>query len=58
MQVMIGYSVFRWDIRDVWKYQQLLTTGKALNGNFWPGPNARYFRFLENHDEERIAKVE
>ena len=30
---------------------------KALNGNFWPGPSARYFRFLENHDEERIAKL-
>lgn len=29
---------------------------KARNGNFWPGPHARYFRFLENHDEERIAK--
>ena len=28
----------------------------ARNGNFWPGPNARFFRFLENHDEERIAK--
>ncbi|MBO6574226.1 MAG: T9SS type A sorting domain-containing protein [Rhodothermales bacterium] len=26
------------------------------NGGFWPGPNARYFRFLENHDEERVAK--
>ncbi len=29
---------------------------QAKNGNFWPGPNARFFRFLENHDEERIAK--
>lgn len=29
---------------------------KARNGDFWPGPHARYFRFLENHDEERIAK--
>ncbi|MEM8487798.1 MAG: alpha-amylase family glycosyl hydrolase [Bacteroidota bacterium] len=29
---------------------------QAFNGGFWPGPNARYFRFLENHDEERIAK--
>ncbi len=29
---------------------------QARNGNFWPGPNARFFRFLENHDEERIAK--
>lgn len=28
----------------------------AHNGDFWPGPNARYFRFLENHDEERIAR--
>lgn len=27
------------------------------NGDFWPGPNARYFRFLENHDEERIAHL-
>jgi glycosidase len=30
----------------------------VLNGNFWPGPNARYFRFLENHDETRIAKLQ
>lgn len=29
----------------------------AFNGGFWPGPNARYFRFIENHDEERIAKL-
>ena len=29
---------------------------KAKNGGFWPGPNARYFRFLENHDEDRIAE--
>lgn len=29
----------------------------AHNNDFWPGPNARYFRFLENHDETRIAKV-
>ena len=28
----------------------------ARNGDFWPGPNARYFRFLENHDEPRIVK--
>lgn len=30
---------------------------KARNGDFWPGPNARYFRFLENHDETRIADL-
>src|SRR5690606_11799178 len=29
----------------------------AHNNDFWPGPNARYFRFLENHDETRIAKL-
>jgi hypothetical protein len=29
----------------------------ARNGDFWPGPNARFFRFLENHDEERIARL-
>ncbi len=29
----------------------------AHNADFWPGPNARFFRFLENHDETRIAKV-
>jgi hypothetical protein len=29
----------------------------AHHGGFWPGPNARFFRFLENHDEERIARV-
>lgn len=27
----------------------------AFASGFWPGPNARYFRFLENHDEPRIA---
>ncbi len=27
----------------------------AHNNDFYPGPNARYFRFLENHDERRIA---
>jgi len=31
---------------------------KAHNGDFWPGPHARYFRFLENHDEPRIAKLQ
>lgn len=25
------------------------------NNNFYPGPNASFMRFLENHDEERIA---
>ena len=29
----------------------------AHNGDFYPGPNARYFRFLENHDETRIARL-
>jgi glycosidase len=28
---------------------------RAHNNDYWPGPNARYLRFLENHDEERIA---
>lgn len=27
------------------------------NYNFVPGPNARFFRFLENHDEPRIQEV-
>lgn len=27
------------------------------NYGFWPGPNARYFRFLENHDETRLQEV-
>jgi cyclomaltodextrinase / maltogenic alpha-amylase / neopullulanase len=31
-------------------------TRAFLNG-FYPGPNARPFRFLENHDETRVAKV-
>jgi glycosidase len=31
---------------------------QAKNGGFWPGPNARFFRFLENHDEPRIAKLD
>lgn len=30
---------------------------RLQNGGFWPGPNARYFRFLENHDEPRIATL-
>ena len=30
---------------------------KAHNGDFWAGPNARVFRFLENHDEARIADI-
>ena len=29
----------------------------AHNEDFHPGPNARYFRFLENHDERRIASL-
>ena len=29
----------------------------AHNNDFYPGPNARYFRFLENHDEPRIAAL-
>ncbi len=29
----------------------------ARNNDFYPGPNARYFRFLENHDEPRIAAL-
>jgi len=28
-----------------------------LDYNFYTGPNAHYLRFLENHDEERIAKL-
>ncbi len=37
----------------------VLSTYDALahNGDFYPGPNARFFRFLENHDEPRIAKL-
>ncbi len=30
---------------------------QAWKGGFFPGPNARPFRFLENHDETRIAKA-
>lgn len=33
-------------------YQTLMT-----NYGFAPGPNARFFRFLENHDESRIQEV-
>ena len=29
----------------------------ASNYNFSPGPNARYFRFLENHDWSRIQQI-
>lgn len=28
-----------------------------LQYNFYTGPNAHYLRFLENHDEERIARL-
>lgn len=28
---------------------------KIFNNNFYPGPNSYYFRFLENHDEWRVA---
>ena len=28
---------------------------RLYNGNFYPGPNSFALRFLENHDEERIA---
>jgi cyclomaltodextrinase / maltogenic alpha-amylase / neopullulanase len=27
---------------------------KYFNNNFYPGPNASFMRFMENHDEERI----
>ncbi len=27
---------------------------KIYNNNFYPGPNASFMRFMENHDEERI----
>jgi glycosidase len=28
---------------------------KIFNNNFYPGPNSYFFRFLENHDEWRLA---
>ena len=28
---------------------------KIFNNNFYPGPNSSFFRFLENHDEWRLA---
>ncbi len=28
---------------------------KIFNNNFYPGPNSYFFRFLENHDENRLA---
>ncbi|MBF8296145.1 MAG: Aamy protein, partial [Bacteroidetes bacterium] len=28
---------------------------RYFNSNFYPGPNASYLRFMENHDEERIV---
>ena len=30
---------------------------RMINYGFMPGPNARLFRFLENHDESRIQEV-
>ena len=30
---------------------------KIFNNNFYPGPNSYYFRFLENHDETRLARL-
>ena len=39
-------------------YGRLATYDRyAHNNDFYPGPNARYFRFLENHDEQRIASL-
>lgn len=46
------FDAIRGSYADIENYD-----AKIRNNNFWPGPNARYFRFLENHDEERIAKV-
>jgi hypothetical protein len=30
---------------------------KIFNNNFYPGPNSYFFRFLENHDEWRLAYI-
>jgi hypothetical protein len=37
---------------DVGSIENLHT--KYFNNNFYPGPNASFMRFMENHDEERI----
>ena len=37
---------------DVGSIENLQT--KYYNNNFYPGPNASFMRFMENHDEERI----
>ncbi len=31
--------------------------GKIFNNNYYPGPNSYFFRFLENHDETRLARL-
>jgi len=38
---------------DVGSIENLHT--RYFNSNFYPGPNASYLRFMENHDEERIV---
>lgn len=30
---------------------------KIFNNNYYPGPNSYFFRFLENHDETRLARL-
>lgn len=45
------HDAFRGTFGDLTRYDSAIR-----NGDFWPGPNSRYFRFLENHDEERAAK--
>lgn len=38
---------------DVGSIENLHT--RYFNSNFYPGPNASFLRFMENHDEERIV---
>ena len=46
------FNGIRASYADLANYHGRITNG---GGNFYPGPNARYFRFLENHDEQRMA---
>jgi len=52
-------SAYDWDfshfMRDPANYGKVSDyRARIPNNNFVPGPNARFFRFLENHDETRL----
>mgnify|MGYP003970551027 FL=1 len=54
-----GYDwAFSGEVSSASQYGNLSQFKNRLsNFGFWPGPNARYFRFLENHDWTRIQEL-